>query len=103
MIKQLSVLDSIRRILVTPLGSRVMMPEYGSRLFELVDKPVNDEWVLDAVRFSSEAIETNEPRCILQKVQIRTGDEASFLIEYIENGTKRAIDLGFGEVLDEAA
>jgi Bacteriophage baseplate protein W len=103
MILQLSIEESIRRILVTPLGSRVMMPEYGSRLFELIDRPVNDEWILDAVRFSSEAIETNEPRCILQRVKVSTGDVSSFLIEYVEDGTTRAIDLGFGEVYDAAA
>ncbi len=38
-----SVEDSIRDILSTPIGSRVMLPEYGSRLFELIDRRGNDE------------------------------------------------------------
>lgn len=103
MIRQLRVEESIRRILVTPLGSRVMMPEYGSRLFELVDKSVNDEWILDAIRFSSEAIETNEPRCILKRVKVSTGEVPSFLIEYEVDGITRAIDIPSGEVIDAAA
>lgn len=36
--------ESIRDILITPLGSRVMLPEYGSKLFELVDRKVDDEF-----------------------------------------------------------
>jgi len=33
--------QSIVDILTTPLGSRVMRRDYGSLLFELVDKPIN--------------------------------------------------------------
>ena len=34
-----SIIDALR----TPLGSRAMRPEYGSRLFFLLDRPCNDE------------------------------------------------------------
>ncbi len=103
MIRQISVEKSISRILATPLGSRVMMPEYGSRLFELIDKTVTDEWRLDAIRYTSEAIEINEPRCILKNVQIEVGDEAIFKIGYIENGIYKTMNLGYEEVIDAAA
>ena len=33
--------QSIRDILTTPIGSRVMRWEYGSRLFRLVDAPLS--------------------------------------------------------------
>ncbi|MEW7978507.1 MAG: GPW/gp25 family protein [Candidatus Sedimenticola endophacoides] len=33
--------QSIIDILTTPLGTRVMRRDYGSRLFELVDAPIN--------------------------------------------------------------
>lgn len=40
--KLLSGTDHIRQsivdILTTPLGTRVMLPEYGSKLFDLVDR-----------------------------------------------------------------
>ena len=39
--------ESIKDILLTPLGSRVMLPEYGSRLFELIDRRVDDEFRAD--------------------------------------------------------
>lgn len=103
MIQQLDTLESIRRILVTPLGTRVMMPEYGSRLFELVDKTVDDEWVLDATRYTYEAIEKNEPRVVVKKVTIQTGDDAVFHIEYEEAGVPGAVNINYMEVVDAAA
>jgi Phage baseplate assembly protein W len=36
--------QSIEDILTTPLGSRRMRPEYGSKLRRYVDMPVNDGW-----------------------------------------------------------
>ena len=33
--------QSLQDLLTTPLGSRVMRPDYGSRLFELIDAPLN--------------------------------------------------------------
>ena len=103
MTQELTVLDSIRRILSTPLGSRVMMPAYGSLLFELVDQSVNDEWVLDAIRYVSEAIETNEPRCILKKVKISIADTATFAIEYKEGEVEKSAIIPFEEVANAAA
>lgn len=32
------------RLVFTPLGSRVMLPHFGSQLHELIDKPMNFEW-----------------------------------------------------------
>ncbi|MGB2553928.1 GPW/gp25 family protein, partial [Campylobacter sp. MOP51] len=43
----ISVEDSIKDILLTPLGSRVMLPEYGSRLYELIDRKIDDEFRAD--------------------------------------------------------
>ena len=39
--------QSIIDILTTPIGTRVMRPDYGSRLFELIDRPVNAEFLVD--------------------------------------------------------
>ena len=33
--------QSVRDILTTPLGSRVMRRDYGSGLFKLIDRPLN--------------------------------------------------------------
>ena len=37
--------QSIADILTTPVGSRVMRPEYGSHLPRMVDLPVNEGWI----------------------------------------------------------
>ena len=43
MSRSISVGESISRILTTPLGTRVMRPEYGSDLHLLIDRTVDDE------------------------------------------------------------
>lgn len=67
---QIGVAESIRRILETPLGSRVMRPEFGSRLPELIDKRMDEEWKLDFIRFAAEAIDKWEKRVKLSRVEI---------------------------------
>lgn len=71
--KRLGGLDhlrqSIRDILTTPIGSRVMRREYGSRLFQLVDAPMNRSTLLDLYAATAEAIDRWEPRFKLASVQ----------------------------------
>ncbi len=62
--------QSIRDILATPIGSRVMLRDYGSQLFELVDRPVNGDWLMDAYAATAEALERWEPRFKLTRVKI---------------------------------
>ena len=38
--------ERVQRIVGTPLGSRVMLPEFGSNLFELVDKSMDERYRL---------------------------------------------------------
>jgi len=104
MIKQeISTEESIARILSTPLGSRVMNPEYGSRLFELIDKTADDEWVLLASDFTYEAIEKNEPRVAIQRVKISTGANASIDIVYLENDLQKSVSVALSEVSNATA
>lgn len=60
--------QSVSDILTTPIGSRVMRRDYGSRLFELIDRPVNAGWIADAYAYSAEALDTWEPRLKLESV-----------------------------------
>jgi len=60
--------QSITDILTTPLGSRVMRRDYGSRLFELVDAPTNPATLIDVYAATAEAIEKWEPRFKLSRV-----------------------------------
>ena len=74
--KPLSGLDhlrqSIRDILTTPIGSRVMRRDYGSRLYQLVDAPMNRSTLLEIYAATAEAIAKLEPRFRLQKVTAST-------------------------------
>lgn len=67
--------QSIRDILTTPIGTRVMRRDYGSRIFELIDRPVNSGWIMDAYAYTAEALEQWEPRFALSKVEIIPGDD----------------------------
>jgi phage baseplate assembly protein W len=66
--------QSIRDILTTPIGSRVMRRGYGSRLFELIDRPINSRWIIDAFAYVAEALDKWEPRFALSKVETEPGD-----------------------------
>ena len=61
--------QSIQDILSTPLGTRVMRPEYGSRLPQLIDRPVDDVLLVDRYAATAEALENWEPRFALRRVQ----------------------------------
>lgn len=43
-------------VLTTPLGSRVMHRDYGSRLFELMDQPMSPRWRVQVFAATAEAI-----------------------------------------------
>ena len=72
--KELEGLDHLKQsiidILTTPIGSRVMRRNYGSRLFELVDKPINRDFTLEIYAATAEALEKWEKRFKLEKVKI---------------------------------
>ena len=55
------VQQSIRDILITPLGSRIERRHYGSRLFDLIDSPTTGSTTLDVFSAVAEAL---RPRVI---------------------------------------
>jgi phage baseplate assembly protein W len=62
--------QSITDILTTPLGSRVMRRDYGSRLPELVDAPMNAETIVDIYAATADALQQWEPRIQVTKVTV---------------------------------
>ncbi|TMJ19015.1 MAG: oxidoreductase [Alphaproteobacteria bacterium] len=76
--------QSIADILTTPIGSRVMRRDYGSLLFELIDKPFNA--VTRALLHAATAIALGrwEPRLLLRRVLISKGDVAGAVVVAIE-------------------
>ncbi|ALV25048.1 phage baseplate assembly protein W, putative [Campylobacter iguaniorum] len=81
-----TIASSITRILKTPLGSRVMRPEYGSKLYELRDAKYDDAFRLKAARYTYEAISKNEPRVRVLKVDFKIWHERIFLLITLSNG-----------------
>lgn len=65
--------QSIVDILTTPIGSRVMLRDYGSPLFDLIDYPYNatTRALLNAA--TAIALARWEPRLLLRRVMIALG------------------------------
>ena len=61
--------QSVRDILTTPVGSRVMRREYGSRLFELLDAPAGPATQVDIYAATASAVGRWEPRLRLRQVR----------------------------------
>lgn len=73
--------QSIRDILTTPIGSRVMRRDYGSKLFQLVDAPLNRGTVLQIYAATAQAIAKWEPRFAVQKVQIASAEPGYVVLD----------------------
>lgn len=76
--KLLSGTDHIRQsivdILTTPLGTRVMLPEYGSKLFDLVDNPTEPSLAMRIIMESAGAIARWEPRVRIDRINVLAVD-----------------------------
>ena len=88
--------QSVRDILTTPLGSRVMRREYGSRLFDLVDRPLNAQTLVEIFAATAEAVLRWEPRLIVQRVQARSLSAGSIEVDleaiYVPTGQPVFLD-----------
>jgi len=84
--REISVEDSIKRILSTPVGDRVMRPYYGSLLHNLIDAPLDSSWKIKFIAYAFEAIEKNEKRVKMKRVEVKNIEPLSVVMEYEENG-----------------
>ena len=62
--------QSIIDILTTPMGTRVMRRSYGSRLHELVDRPMTSALKADVYQATADALVRWEPRVRVRRVRI---------------------------------
>lgn len=98
--KRLGGLDhlrqSIRDILTTPIGSRVMRREYGSRLYKLIDAPMNRSTLLDLYAATAEALERWEPRFRLASIHATAAEPGRVVLEltgeYLPDGQTITLD-----------
>ena len=63
-----TVSQEIMRLLTTPIGSRVMRPEYGSELYKVRDREMNNYWRLMAIKYTFIAINRHIERVRCRKV-----------------------------------
>lgn len=88
--------QSIRDILTTPVGSRVMRRDYGSRLPRLVDAPLNDGTVLDLISATAVALARWEPRVDVRRVLIASAApgrvELTIEARYLPDGSPITVD-----------
>ncbi|EAK0103483.1 baseplate assembly protein [Campylobacter coli] len=75
-----SIEESIKDILTTPLGSRVMRPEYGSLLYTLIDRKIDDDFRVKLTRYTAEAISKWEKRVKLKGVRLNKMQEGKLSI-----------------------
>ncbi|MDC7675386.1 GPW/gp25 family protein [Asticcacaulis machinosus] len=66
------IVQSIRDILTTPLGTRVMRRDYGSELFALIDQPMNTAMSLRIAASVAGAVHRWEPRVRLTLVRFHS-------------------------------
>ncbi|WP_305817545.1 GPW/gp25 family protein [Photobacterium leiognathi] len=77
------LLQSIRDILTTQLGTRVMRPRYGSNVPRLVDNPFNATTRADIIAESAVALERWEPRLDVTRITV-TQTQAGVVVARIE-------------------
>ena len=88
--------QSIRDILTTTVGSRVMRRDYGSELFRLVDAPMNRATLLRIYAATVGAITRWEPRFKVTRVRAETAEPGRVVLEvsgeYLPNGQAVTLD-----------
>lgn len=88
--------QSITDILTTPVGSRVMRREYGSRLYQLVDAPINRSTLLQLYAATAEALRRWEPRLKLTQVRAVSAEPGRVVLtitgEYLPDGQKVTLE-----------
>jgi phage baseplate assembly protein W len=88
--------QSVRDILSTPVGSRVMRRDYGSRLFELVDAPINKSTLVEIYASTSAALRKWEPRLKVETVRVSKAEpgklEVSLTARYIPTNAPLAVE-----------
>ena len=88
--------QSIKDILSTRKGTRVMRRDYGSNLPDLIDAPTNPDTIVDIIAETAEALSTWEPRIDVQQVDVEamTPGRVSLTITgvYIPTGEPITVD-----------
>jgi len=71
---------SIRVVLATAPGERVMRPQFGCRIWELLFEPINANTLGLMAQATREAVAQWEPRVELEDVQVKPDDREHALV-----------------------
>ena len=87
--------QSIEDILTTPLGSRLMRPEYGSTIRRFLDLPVSEGWKSAVQAEAARALKRWEPRLELTQVQVLSvlGGRITFRLSGIYKGDSQLLEV----------
>jgi phage baseplate assembly protein W len=93
-----SIADSLKDIFTTRKGSVVMNPEFGSDLYLLIDRRIDDEWLIDFRRYIADAV-AFEPRIELASVEITatnaTDGSVAFKLYFVDGSIFEGVLNGF--------
>lgn len=84
--------QSVRDILLTPVGSRVMRRSYGSLLSALIDQPQNEALRLQIMSACYMAILQWEPRIKLTGISYESAFDGGMVVEITGSSTDTAQD-----------
>ena len=91
--------QSVRDILTTPVGSRVLLRAYGSRISELVDRPLGRELLASVQAEAADALARWEPRLQLRRIRAERLSAGGGQIvlsldgDYLDGGTPSLVRL----------
>lgn len=86
--------QSIRDILLTPIGTRIQRRDYGSLLPELIDQPTGVDVMMQLRAAAVMAITQWEPRVRLLSINFKNNGPASSLLidlQRLDTGTRESI------------
>lgn len=81
------LVQSIADILGTPLGSRIMLRDYGSLIFDLIDQPINAATMMLLRAATIVALRRWEPRLKIDRVLL-SGTPAEGSLAITISGTR---------------
>jgi phage baseplate assembly protein W len=88
--------QSIRDILTTPVGTRVMRRDYGSDLFKLIDAPANPATIAAIRAATADALARWEPRFKLTAVRVVSASPGTVTLDltgiYLPDGKEVTLD-----------
>ena len=92
--------QSIQDILTTPIGTRLMLREYGSLLSQLIDAPINETTQLQIKAATANAILQWEPRVMPNSINLYQSEDGQHFFDFdltlVSNNQNQSMKLPLG-------